>query len=408
MSAREPGLPSDRDRPPRDRLPGRGRHRDLPLRAARAADPARGRGDRAQAAADRHRARRELRRLHALRGVAARQARACRPTSCATSRSRCSSSSRRRCSSRGSRSGSSGRSRACHASAPAAAGSCSASRSGSCSCPCAGPVLAAVTVVAANNDVGWRAILLTLAYALGAAVPMAADRLRRQGARGSAARARRAAADRVRASLIGARRARIRLQRRHALPDRAARLHRVVPEARRAAARPRSASWPSCASSGKPQLAVEADAARAARPPACPTTASRRALEAERRLVQHEAADAAAAARQGRADRLLDVLVHQLPAHAAAPEGVGRRVPLARARDRRRAHAGVRVRARRLERARRRQAARRSSTRSCRTTSSAPGTTTRTSTGRPSTCSTARATSATSTSARAPTTRPRG
>ena len=39
--------------------------------------------------------------------------------------------------------------------------------------PCAGPVLAAVTVVAANNDVGLRAILLTLAYALGAAVPMA-------------------------------------------------------------------------------------------------------------------------------------------------------------------------------------------------------------------------------------------
>src|SRR6476661_9810829 len=39
--------------------------------------------------------------------------------------------------------------------------------------PCAGPVLAAVTVVAANNDVGWRAVLLTLAYALGAAVPMA-------------------------------------------------------------------------------------------------------------------------------------------------------------------------------------------------------------------------------------------
>jgi cytochrome c biogenesis protein CcdA/thiol-disulfide isomerase/thioredoxin len=40
--------------------------------------------------------------------------------------------------------------------------------------PCAGPVLATVTVVAANNDVGLRAILLTLAYALGAAVPMVA------------------------------------------------------------------------------------------------------------------------------------------------------------------------------------------------------------------------------------------
>ena len=40
--------------------------------------------------------------------------------------------------------------------------------------PCAGPVLATVTVVAANNDVGLRAILLTLTYGLGAAVPMIA------------------------------------------------------------------------------------------------------------------------------------------------------------------------------------------------------------------------------------------
>jgi cytochrome c biogenesis protein CcdA/thiol-disulfide isomerase/thioredoxin len=38
--------------------------------------------------------------------------------------------------------------------------------------PCAGPVLATVTVVAANEHVGLRAIVLTLAYALGAAVPM--------------------------------------------------------------------------------------------------------------------------------------------------------------------------------------------------------------------------------------------
>src|SRR5690348_1873960 len=38
--------------------------------------------------------------------------------------------------------------------------------------PCAGPVLAAITVVAANNHVGWRAILLTVAYAVGAAIPM--------------------------------------------------------------------------------------------------------------------------------------------------------------------------------------------------------------------------------------------
>jgi cytochrome c biogenesis protein CcdA/thiol-disulfide isomerase/thioredoxin len=38
--------------------------------------------------------------------------------------------------------------------------------------PCAGPVLAAITVVGATQDVGGRAIVLTLAYAVGAAIPM--------------------------------------------------------------------------------------------------------------------------------------------------------------------------------------------------------------------------------------------
>src|SRR5215216_5289707 len=38
--------------------------------------------------------------------------------------------------------------------------------------PCAGPVLAAITVVGATQDVGFRAIVLTLAYAVGAAIPM--------------------------------------------------------------------------------------------------------------------------------------------------------------------------------------------------------------------------------------------
>jgi cytochrome c biogenesis protein CcdA/thiol-disulfide isomerase/thioredoxin len=53
--------------------------------------------------------------------------------------------------------------------------------------PCAGPVLAAISVVAANNDVGWRAILLTIAYAVGAAIPMLLIVL---GGRGAAARLR--------------------------------------------------------------------------------------------------------------------------------------------------------------------------------------------------------------------------
>ena len=38
--------------------------------------------------------------------------------------------------------------------------------------PCAGPVLAAITVVGATQDVGARSIVLTLAYAIGAAIPM--------------------------------------------------------------------------------------------------------------------------------------------------------------------------------------------------------------------------------------------
>jgi cytochrome c biogenesis protein CcdA/thiol-disulfide isomerase/thioredoxin len=38
--------------------------------------------------------------------------------------------------------------------------------------PCAGPVLAAITVVGATQDVGARSVVLTLAYAVGAALPM--------------------------------------------------------------------------------------------------------------------------------------------------------------------------------------------------------------------------------------------
>jgi cytochrome c biogenesis protein CcdA/thiol-disulfide isomerase/thioredoxin len=38
--------------------------------------------------------------------------------------------------------------------------------------PCAGPVLAAITVVGATQDVGARSVVLTVSYAIGAAVPM--------------------------------------------------------------------------------------------------------------------------------------------------------------------------------------------------------------------------------------------
>ena len=75
-----------------------------------------------------------------------------------------------------------------------------------------------------------------------------------------------------------------------------------------------------------------------------------------RALAQHArraAAEPARAARAGRADRLLDLHLHQLPAHAAAPARLGRALPRRRSDDRRRPHAGVRVRAPRGQRARR-------------------------------------------------------
>jgi cytochrome c biogenesis protein CcdA/thiol-disulfide isomerase/thioredoxin len=51
--------------------------------------------------------------------------------------------------------------------------------------PCAGPVLAAVTVIAARRDVGLDSFLLTLSYATGAAVPMLAIAFAGQRAAGA-------------------------------------------------------------------------------------------------------------------------------------------------------------------------------------------------------------------------------
>ena len=56
-------------------------------------------------------------------------------------------------------------------------------------------------------------------------------------------------------------------------------------------------------------------------------------------------AHARRAARPRRAGRLLDLHVHQLPAHAPLPQGLGRPLPPVRADDRRRPYAGVLLRA---------------------------------------------------------------
>ena len=78
-------------------------------------------------------------------------------------------------------------------------------------------------------------------------------------------------------------------------------------------------------------------------------------------LVQHArrpAADAGVAARPRRPGRLLDLHLHQLPAHAALPEGLGRALPQGRPDDRRRPLARVPVRERRRQRRRRDRAQR--------------------------------------------------
>ena len=90
-------------------------------------------------------------------------------------------------------------------------------------------------------------------------------------------------------------------------------------------------------------------------------------------------------ARPGRADRLLDLHLHQLHPHAALPARLGRALPRARADDRGSAHAGVRVRARGGQRARRDRAPTGCAIRSRRTTSTPPGAPGATSTGPPST-----------------------
>ena len=69
--------------------------------------------------------------------------------------------------------------------------------------PCAGPVLAAVSVIAAKRDVGFDGVLLTLSYAAGAALPMLAIALLGQRA-AKALRARAETVRRVSGLLVGA------------------------------------------------------------------------------------------------------------------------------------------------------------------------------------------------------------
>ena len=116
--------------------------------------------------------------------------------------------------------------------------------------PCAGPVLAAVTVIAAKRDVGLDGLVLTLSYAVGAALPMLAIAILGQRA-ARALRVRAETARRVAGVLIAGRGDRDCARRRPGASNRDPGLHRVVAgalrtlvhraaRARRAHGRPRA------------------------------------------------------------------------------------------------------------------------------------------------------------------------
>ena len=185
--------------------------------------------------------------------------------------------------------------------------------------PCAGPVLAAVTVLAAQREFGIRTIALTLAYALGAALPMLAIAL--AGQRG--ARRLRANAETVRrvsGVLVGAAALAIALGAdrelqtwlpgyTETLQDRFERSEAAQRELRELTG----------------SKAPEAQAGGGGERPDRLRGGAR--VPGTRRLDQLQAADPRRAAGPRRPDRLLDVLVHQLPADAPLHPRVGRALP---------------------------------------------------------------------------------
>ena len=212
--------------------------------------------------------------------------------------------------------------------------------------PCAGPVLATITALSAQHKLGAESVLLTIAYALGAAVPMLLIALGGQ----RAARRLRAQSQNFRRAmgvlLAGAALALVfntsqSLQ--TALGGYTTSIQKHVEETSLA-----QKHLDSLRGGGNAFAKAAAKVKSDPDPSVLPELGTAPDFAEDLRLAEHAGRPcgiARVAARQGRARRLLDVLVHQLPAYAAAPARVVRGVPQGRLRDRRRAHAGVRIRA---------------------------------------------------------------
>ena len=224
-----------------------------------------------------------------------------------------------------------------------------------------------------RDHVGFRAIVLTLAYSVGAAIPMLVIA---RGGREASARLR-SHAETLRLGsgvLIGA----VALALTFHLDDRIAQFTpgytTFLQDKIEKNSTANQGAWQGAWRQAGPRCRARTRRLE-------PSRLRRRACAPRRRSVdQLAAAHVAATARQGRADRLLDLLVHQLPADAPASEGVVCRVPREGLEI-----IGVHTPEFAFEHVRRTcgggEATSASRGRSCRTTVTRPGTTTQTSTG---------------------------
>ena len=250
--------------------------------------------------------------------------------------------------------------------------------------PCAGPVLAAITVAGATGKIGWRTVALTVAFAIGTAIPLLFFAL---AGRGVAERVRafrdrqrivRVAAGLVVIGLAVALTFNVTDALQRTVPDYTASLNKALNKAgaEKDLGSKQSEALAQCAQ--EPATTLQ----NCGKAPAISGTQQWFNTPGDTALP--------AAALTGKVvpGRFLGLLLHQLPAGDSARRGVVFGVPERRSRGHRRAHARVRVRARGQQRRGRRRSGSTSLTRSRRTTTTRPGTTSATTRGRPSIWST--------------------
>ena len=271
--------------------------------------------------------------------------------------------------------------------------------------PCAGPVLAAITVAGATGRIGVGTVALTVAFAVGTAIPLLVFALagRRVAERVRAFRSRqrgvRIAAGVVVIALAVALTFNVTDALQRAVPDYTSNLNAALDKS---GACPRSwrPAGPARRSPSARESAEEHAAATAARRRRSPVSSSGSTPPGSAALTP------AVVAGQGRPGRLLGVLLHQLPARHHARAGLVQRLRRRRPGGDRRADARVRLRGTTPATSRRARSAWASPTRSPSTTSTRPGTTSATNPGPPTTSSTPPARSASPRSARATTPTP--